>query len=308
VQSGEFRVRGTVRSKTNAAKIDPLKRLLGDLFSQVELVEADLLNEQSIREAFTGSTFVAHTASPFIQGYKGPEDDILKPAIEGTKTVMKVCAEVGVKRVVVTSSIASMKAVNPANRPPGDKFDETIWSDPGRPGGLQPYTRSKTLAEMAAWECQKATPELELVTINPGFIMGPTENTEAFTSGLFLKRILTGGMEKCGRVMLSVVDVRDVALAHVKAITVKEAAGNRFIVCNTSLWMKDVADILAEKYLADGWPIPTEEIPNADAEQNWFDNTRSQEVLGITYRPLKDSFIDMCESMIKTGFVTKPTK
>lgn len=66
---------------------------------------------------------------------------------------MKMCAEVGVKRVVVTSSIASMMAVDPAKRPAGDKFDESHWSDPERPGGLAPYTRSKTLAEKAAWEC-----------------------------------------------------------------------------------------------------------------------------------------------------------
>lgn len=103
--------------------------------------------------------------------------------------------------------------------------------------------------------------------------MGPTENTEAFTSGLFLKRILCGEMEKCGRFMLNVVDVRDVALAHVRAITVKEAAGRRFIVNHESIWMKQAADFLAEKYLPQGWPIPTEETPNPDAEENYMVNT-----------------------------------
>lgn len=186
-EEGGFRVRGTVRAKNNAAKIDPLKKTLGDFFDQIELVEADLLNKQSLIEAIAGSTYVAHTASPFVNGVSKEDKEVLiRPAVDGTLAVMEGCKAAGVKRVVVTSSLAAVMSAHPDKKPADGVWNESHWSDPDRPDGVGPYVESKTLAERAAWKFVEDLPEgekFELVTVNPCLIMGPAHQTEAFTSG-----------------------------------------------------------------------------------------------------------------------------
>ena len=158
LKEGSFRVRGTVRSKTNAAKIDPLKKTLGDLWEQIELVEADLLDKDSMIAAVAGSKYVAHTASPFVMGVKEEDrDTMVKPAVDGTLAVMEGCKQAGVSRVVVTSSVASIMAVAEEDKP--EVWTRDHWSIPDRPGGLPPYTASKTLAEKAAWKFVEDLPE-----------------------------------------------------------------------------------------------------------------------------------------------------
>lgn len=176
-----------MRSASNATKIDPLKKTLGDLFDQIELVEADLLNKDSMVAAIAGSTYVAHTASPFIMGVKEEDKDVVcKPAVDGTLAVMEGCKAAGVKRAVVTSSMAAVMAVAPADKPADGIWTEEHFSNPDREGGIQPYSLSKTLAEAAAWEFVKGLPDgekFELATVNPCLIYGPANQTEAFTSG-----------------------------------------------------------------------------------------------------------------------------
>ena len=151
LMNGGYRVRGTVRSVTNLAKIGPLKDGLGALFDQIELVEADLLDEESISAACAGSTYVVHTASPFI--FEGTEDEIVKPAVDGTNAVMKACTKHGVKRVVVTSSGAAIMIVDAKDAPAeGSKWDESYWTNIEKEGGCNIYFKAKTLAEKAAWD------------------------------------------------------------------------------------------------------------------------------------------------------------
>ena len=193
LKDGTYRVRGTVRDKTNEAKVAPIRDAFGDLFNQLELVEADLLNEESLVAAIAGSNFVVHTASPFFMGQN--EEDLIPPAVNGTTAVMKACKMAGVKRCVVTSSIASVSGMADADKPSDRTFDESHWSNPDKEGGMRPYPKSKVLAERAAWDFQKALPEgerFELVTICPGFIMGPPLRKEGFTSGGFLKMMMEG--------------------------------------------------------------------------------------------------------------------
>ena len=118
----------------------------------MELVEADLLDEASIINACAGATYVIHTASPFHFSQKTKEE-LIKPAVEGTTAVMKACKQHGVKRVVITSSVAAVASVAPEDAPKdGALFDESYWTNPGRPGGVSAYFESKTLAEKAAWD------------------------------------------------------------------------------------------------------------------------------------------------------------
>ena len=167
-----------MRSLNNASKIDPLKKTLGEeLFAQIELVEADLLNEDSIAAALAGSTFVVHTASPFVLANPENPDTLIKPAVEGTTAVMRACKTHGVQKVAITSSIAAIRSVRRENWPADNTFDESFWSDTSPENtDISTYNTSKTLAERAAWAFREALPEAErfdVITLNPALIMGP---------------------------------------------------------------------------------------------------------------------------------------
>jgi len=229
LKDGKYQVRGTVRSKTNAAKIDPLKAGLGDLFDKMELVEADMLDEATVLKACEGATYVIHPASPFAPQL--PEDELVKPAVAGTTAVMKACAQHKVKRCVITSSTMAMCATDKADMPPeGQKWNETYWSDPERPKGqndfyeqMQAYANSKTKGEKTAWDFQANQPEnerFEIATINPCFIMGPSICSGDGTSEGFMTAMVNGSMPTIPNTTSPFCDVRDVALAHLKAIQI----------------------------------------------------------------------------------------
>jgi len=196
LEDGGYRIRGTVRDVNNATKINPLKSTLGEeLFSKLELVEADLLNQESISAALSGSTYVIHTASPFV--LQDPEDEmtLIRPAVEGTLAVMNACKTHGVTRCVITSSIAAVRCVSPENWPADGIFTEAHWSEAnGGPSVITMYSKSKTLAEKAAWDFQASLPEVErfeIVALNPAFIMGPALLTHDFASGGVLRGMMT---------------------------------------------------------------------------------------------------------------------
>jgi nucleoside-diphosphate-sugar epimerase len=173
LKNGSFKVRGTVRSTTNTAKIEPLKKAFGKYFDKLELVEADLLDEKSLQDAIKGSTYVVHTASPFPIAAPKDENVLIKPAVEGTLSVCRAAQKHKVKRLVITSSVLAIMVKSDKNK---SHFTISDWSDLE---ATQPYEKSKTMAERAAWEFQKNLPgneKFEIVTINPGFIMGPNLN------------------------------------------------------------------------------------------------------------------------------------
>ena len=169
----------------------------------------------------------------------------------------------GVKRIVVTSSLAAVQCTAPEDKP--EVWNETHWSNPDRPGGLSPYLASKTLAERAAWKFVDDLPEgekMELVTVCPCFILGPAHQTEAFTSGQIFANMLLGKVDPVPRDCMGIVDVRDVASAHVKSITVDAAKGHRIFTWNGSHWRIDIAKILHDEFEPKGWKIPLNEGPD----------------------------------------------
>ena len=136
-----------------------------------------MLDAESLSRAIAGSTYVVHTASPFY--FPANEDDVVKPAVEGTMAVLKACSASNVKRLVITSSCAAVVCMAAEDKPDLETgfYDESSWSNPDRKEGLGGYVKSKTLAERAAWDYQKSLPEdqrFEIVTVNPCFVMGPT--------------------------------------------------------------------------------------------------------------------------------------
>jgi len=242
LQDGGYRIRGTVRDKNNQAKIDPLRQAFGAHFDNIELVEADLTDDSSLQNAVAGSTYVVHIASPVSDSYD-TEESLVGPAVNGTMSIVRACAANGVRRCVITSSVATVINMDPKDAPA--TFNESCWSNPDRPGGMSWYGKSKTLAEKAAWDFQASLPEanrMEIVTILPGFVMGPPLRKESFASGNWIRSLMIGKMEdrvaignaviKCDGV--GTVDVRDVALAHLRAVKVAEAANKRFLLVNFS--------------------------------------------------------------------------
>ena len=231
-------------------------------------------------------------------------------------SVMRACKTHRVKRCVVTSSGSAIVNVAKTDAPEDNLYDETFWSNLDRPeGGVSDYTKSKTLSEKAAWNFVGLHPHenpFELVTLNPVFIMGPSIASDSFMSvvnrgqfiksfitGSRLKTFVTGSRPKLSKTSVAYVDVRDVALAHVKAIKVEKAANKRFILNAGELWYREVAAILQEELGSKGYNVTREEDPEGVvSRQCRYQNQLSKDVLGIEYRPLKDTFADMVESMI----------
>jgi nucleoside-diphosphate-sugar epimerase len=299
LQDGSYRVRGTVRSTTNAQKLEPLKAGLGpELFDQLELVEADLTNEDSIVAACEGATYVVHTASPF--HFKG---DTVGPAVQGATAVMKACTQHKVKLCVLTSSCAACLAPAKADAPvPPNAYDETCWSNPDRPEGLNDYMKSKTLAEKVAWEYQaeQAPGSFDLVTILPTFIMGPAPCGDGTSVG-FMKSVLNGSQSEIPRGMRGFVDVRDVAMAHLKAIQIPEAANQRFILYNERVPSPTVYGWLAPFNETRGAKVPTKLGQGEDKGGDLVDNSRSKQVLKIDYTPLENTMTEHAEQILARG-------
>ena len=167
-----------------------------------------------------------------------------------------------------------------ADRPADGVYDESMWSDENRPEGMHPYLKSKLLAERTAWDFQKALPEdqkFEIVTINPGFVMGPPLRKESFTSGGFTKRLMEGGMAEISADHFAAVDVRDVAQAHLLGIKNPKAANKRFLLVNANFTYQEYAAPIIAKYRPLGWPI-TEKMgaPNPDEYVQKYNNHASK--------------------------------
>ncbi|MFJ5985529.1 NAD-dependent epimerase/dehydratase family protein [Lentzea sp. NPDC092896] len=206
-----------------------------------EVVKADLTSDEGWAEAMKGVQYVLHVASPM-----SGSADLVGPARDGTLRVLRFAVEAGVERVVMTSSCA---AATPPRGSTGS-FDETVWTDPSGVG-IDEYRRSKLLAEQAAWEFMRDK-DTSLVTVLPGAVFGPVRSRDNWGSVRVIERIM-GGMPGVPRVGLNIVDVRDVADLHIRAMTAPDAAGERFIAVSEFMWMADVARSL---------DAPSRELPN----------------------------------------------
>lgn len=324
-----YRVRTTVRSKKRAELLHEKIRNGGvpeQLATTVEIYEADLSSAQGWEEACRGCDYVLHVASPFPPSLPKNDDDLIKPACEGTLNVLKASKKAGtVKRVVITSSFAAVgyghKQRNSDN--PFTERDWTILENPERPIG--PYERSKTIAEKAAWKWLKEEGAgIEMVTVNPVVVLGPSLGKEENTSLEIPAKLLNGDFPALPKVSFGIVDVRDVADLHIKAMETPEAAGNRYIAISDepSVSMKDI-----EQYLKDGLPrnetrkVPTMELPNFLVRMSvYFDpsvrlivnelglttptsNAKARQELKWHPRSAKDAVLGSVDSLKKTGRV-----
>ena len=257
-----YAVRGTVRTASRGAEVAEAVRPhlsdASDLDTRLSFVTLDLTSDDGWEAAMGGVDVLMHTASPFPMSTPDNEDDLIRPAVDGTLRALKAAKTAAVNRVVLTSSnVAIMWSPLPAGE---TTYDETNWTNPDDPG-VEAYAKSKTLAERAAWDfVANDAPDMKLTTVNPGFVLGPPLDANVGTSINVIERILRGKDPMLPDIGFTTVDVRDVAEMHVTVIDKPETYGQRILTADKFLKFTDLA-----KAIKDAYPkrrIPTRTAPN----------------------------------------------
>jgi dihydroflavonol-4-reductase len=311
-----YAVRGTVRDLATA-DVAHLRAIAERTGGSLELVEARLDADEGWADAVDGCAYVWHLASPNPPGAPEDEDELIRPAVDGALRVLRAAAGAGVRRVVLTSSIdAIMYGRDRAERRVRTEAD---WSDADH---APPYAKSKTHAERAAWDFVRDLP-LELVTVNPGLVLGPLPRPQRTTSVEVIRQLLAREMPAVPRLGFAVTDVRDIATAHRLAMEIPEAAGNRYICAGEPMWLGEIAAVLAAEFGPRGYRVPTRPLPY------WlmwliarYDRTvrlglsyfgvmasvsadKARRELGWTTRPARESIVATAESLLGHGIVAR---
>jgi len=317
-----YEVRASVR---NSAKADEVRAAMlahlpagFGLAKKLSFVELDLESDEGWDSAIKGVDVLIHSASPFPIAQPKDENELIRPAVEGTLRALKAAHGAGVKRVILTSSVA---AIYGNDLPAGTtEFDETMWSDPNHSVGRAAYTKSKTLAERAAWNyIETEAPELELTTVNPVLVAGAPLDRNFGSSVSVVERILNGKDPMLPDISFNVVDVKDVAAMHVKAITTDAAKGQRFIA---SAGLRSFVAIA--KTLSAAFPtrkITTTQAPSIlirflalfDGEirsvlpslghHTGVNSSKAHTVLGIDFIPVEQSLVETANFLLDNGIV-----
>jgi dihydroflavonol-4-reductase len=312
-----YSVRTTVRSLSKEAQVRAAVGSEVDPGDRLSLLAADLTRDEGWADAVRGCDFVLHVASPFPPKQPKDPDELIVPAREGTLRVLRAGLDAGVKRVVVTSSVAAIRLPDGSEPRP---LDERDWTDPDSPG-LTPYLRSKTIAERAAWDLVRERGEQDrLAVVNPGAILGPVLNDDLSYSLQAVQRLLEGvpGAPKLG---FSVVDVRDVADLEIRAMTTPQAGGERFIATTQFLWMAEIGAVLRERLGERASKVPTRTLPNVLVrgmalfdpgirsvvgglgKRTELSSEKARTSLGWTPRPVEDTIAETGDSLIRQGAV-----
>ena len=293
-----YEVRGTVRDPKKAA----------GRAAVAELVAANLDSDEGWAEAVSGCDYVLHVASPFPLEDPADEDELIRPAVDGTLRVLRAAAASGtVKRVVLTSSVAAISAGHPG-RADSPVLTEEDWSD--LEASDDAYSKSKTLAERAAWDFVRQDGRVELTVVNPGLVLGPVRDGVTSTSHEPVRRLLAREMPGVPRLGWSTVDVRDLAVAHRLAMELPEAAGQRYICAGENLWMLDMARILSARYRVPTRPVPywalwvlgrfdgeIRSLLSSIGKRELVSADKARRELGFQMRPVSESLLDTAASL-----------
>lgn len=314
-----YKVRTTVRSLSREAEVREMLREGGASdTSNVSFVAADLSKDDGWGAAVKDCTYVHHVASPFPPGKPKHEDELIKPAREGTLRLLRAAKDAGVRRVVLTSSFAAIGYGNPLGD--GQVLTEKDWSNPNS-SQIEPYPKSKTLAERAAWDfIEKEGGEMELAVVNPVGIFGPILSKDFSPSIQVVQRIMNGSLPGAPQLSFGIVDVRDVVDLHLRAMTSDKAKGERFLaVSGDFMSMLEISQALRKRMPNEAKKAPTRNLPNFLLRiAAWFDpaiglivselgkktnasNEKAKTVLGWEPRSREDALVATAESLIKYG-------
>jgi len=314
-----YKVRGTLRTMTRENEVRETLRKYINADTMLEFVGADLSSDAGWEQVVSGCEYVLHVASPFPLYEPAHEDELIKPAVEGTLRILRAAHAAKVKRVIQVSSNA---AISYGHEGENRTFTEDDWARLDKPIGA--YAKSKTLAERAAWDFINGTEnanKMELVTINPPLIVGPIPNKNFPTSAEAISTLLQGQVLGVARLKMGVVDVRDVAAAMILAMVTQEAAGHRFLCSGGTIWIKDMAEILHKQYADRGYKIPRLVFPVFFARLvalfdkkvaliipllNWdfeLSNEKAKRILKWQPRSNEEAILSMAESLIENGLI-----
>jgi nucleoside-diphosphate-sugar epimerase len=318
-------VRTTVRDLKREGDVRAMLRNGGaEPGSRLSFVAADLTRDAGWAEAVAGCEYVLHVASPLPPSIPKHEDELIVPARDGALRVLRAARDAGVKRVVLTSSFA---AVGYGYKPQSAPFDETNWTHLDG-DDVAPYTKSKTLAERAAWDfIGKEGGGLELSVVNPVGVFGPVLGPDYSASILIVQRLMDGALPGSPKLSFGVVDVRDVVDLHIRAMTLPAANGERFLaVAGDFLWMREIAGILKSGMGADARRLPTRELPNwmvrlaslrdpaiklilpELGKRKNATNEKARRMLGWSPRSNEEAVIATGESLVRLGLLKDSRK
>jgi dihydroflavonol-4-reductase len=310
-------VHATVRSLAREAAV---RQLLAVDNSRLAFFAADLNADAGWAEAMAGCTFVAHVASPLPAGIPKDADELIVPARDGALRALRAAKAAGVRRFVMTSSVA---AISYGRGRGVHHFTEADWTLLEKPG-ISPYVQSKTIAERAArdWVAREGD-GIEFCTINPSVVLGPVWSRDYSASVVLVKKLLDGSLAACPDIGFGVVDVRDVADLHVRALEAPGMAGERFIASGRFMKLREIADVLRAGLGPLAHKVTTRNVPDwlvrvtalfnpvAKAALSELGSVRHQDashakaVLGWATRPVEQSIVDTARSLIELG-VVKP--
>ena len=312
-----YRVRATVRNPSRERDVHAAVESEVGQGPHLTVHQADLMSDEHWDNIIEGCDYVLHVASPFPPKQPKDPDDLILPAREGTLRVLRTALDHDVKRIVVTSSIAAIRLAKGAQ---AKVLDEDDWTDPDDPS-LTPYVRSKTIAELAAWDLVNQRGEQDrLTTINPGAIIGPVLHDDVSYSLQAIQRLLDGG-PGVPRLGFSFVDVRDVADLEIRAMTAPEAAGQRFIAVTQFMWMVDAGKVLRERLGDEASKVPTRTVPDllvrgmalfdggirsvvgGLGKKQEVSSEKARTMLGWSPRPIEDTIAETGETLIHHGVV-----
>lgn len=256
-----YSVKTTLRSLKRKEEVLTMLRNGGITdFNHLSFIEADLTNDANWDEAVKSCEYVLHVASPIGLSVPKDENDMIRPAVEGTVRVLRAARDAGVKRVVMTSNFG---AVGYSHTDTTQVITEESWTDPNEPG-LSAYNKSKVLAERAAWDFMaKEGGKLELSVVNPVGIFGPALGPDLSSGFELLKRVLEGSMKRVPNMTLGIVDVRDVADLHIRVMTSPAARGQRFLAIAGDIMTLPEIALLIQSRLGDKLKhISTKRMPD----------------------------------------------
>jgi nucleoside-diphosphate-sugar epimerase len=309
-------VRTTVRNLKREPEVRALLKAGGtDPGDRLTFFAADLEEDAGWSEAVAGCEYVLHVASPFPPDIPKDENELIIPAREGALRVLRASRDAKVKRVVLTSSFAAIGYGHPQQQKP---FDETNWTDPAG-DDVRPYVKSKTLAERAAWDfIAKEGGGLELAVVNPVGVFGPVLGPDYSTSILIVQRLMDGALPGCPKLYFGVVDVRDVADLHLRAMTHPAAKGERFLaVAGDFMSMQGIAQVLKARMDGAAKRVPTWQLPNwlvrlaslrdpavkqilpELGKRKNATNAKAKRVLGWNPRSNEESIVATAESLVR---------
>jgi nucleoside-diphosphate-sugar epimerase len=318
-------VRTTVRNLARERDVRAMLKQGGaDAGERLSFFAANLESDAGWADAARGCEFVLHVASPIPPGVPKHEDELIVPARDGALRLLRAAREAGVKRVVMTSSFA---AIAYGHKQQDTPYNENDWTDlNGR--NVAAYPKSKTIAERAAWDfVAKEGGGLELSVVNPVAVFGPVIGPDYSPSILIIQRMMDGAMPGCPRLYFGIVDVRDVADLHIRAMTNPAAKGERFLaVAGPTMSMRDIALVLKARFGDAAKRVPTREIPNwvvrlaslrdpavkavlpELGQIKSASNEKAKRVLGWAPHSNEESIVASAESLLRLGLLKESTR